>query len=136
MPERPDDLVILTSAASEIQASLYASILNSAGIDAIGPNAAATTLRWEVSSSDPYRVYVRRADLTRAREVLSRERADSVDIDWNEIDVGEPEHGAPGAGEAHEPAHTAPRFGWFWLVLLGIIGILIVFRAISLAGFP
>ena len=37
-------------------------VLESHGIAAMGPNAAATTLRWEVSSTDPFKVYVRRAD--------------------------------------------------------------------------
>ncbi len=133
MPERPDDLVVLTSAASEIQAGLYASILNSNGIDAIGPNAAATTLRWEVSSSDPYRVYVRRADLERAREVLSRERADSVDLDWSEVDVGEPEVGAPAAAPGGK---SSPFLRWFWLGLLLVLGGLLLLRAIGPGGLP
>jgi hypothetical protein len=89
MAKRDDDLVVLTSASSEMQAALWVSVLESHGIAAMGPNAAATTLRWEVSSSDPFKVYVRRGDAARAKEVLARERADSVDIDWSEIDTGD-----------------------------------------------
>lgn len=117
MPERPDDLVVLTSAASEIQASLYASILTSNGIDAIGPNAAATTLRWEVSSTDPYRVYVRREDFDRAKAVLARERADSVDLDWDEIDVGE---GEEGTLPAPDPERRV-SIPWGWLIVLLLV---------------
>lgn len=46
-----------------------------------------------------YRVSVRRADLQRAKEALRAIRAESVDLDWNEVNTGDaiPENnfGAP-----------------------------------------
>lgn len=93
----PQDMVVLTSARSEVHAGLIVSILESHGIPAFSPSAAASTLRWEVGATDPYRVFVRRGDAGRAREVLSQERAGSVDIDWSQVDVGdEPPSPAPG----------------------------------------
>lgn len=91
MPEDPDDLVMLTSAASELQAGLWISVLESHGIRAFSPGSAATNLRWEIAATDPHRLYVRRADAERAREVLDSQKSDSIDIDWNDVDVGAPE---------------------------------------------
>lgn len=114
MAESPNDLVVLTTGSSEIQAALFVSVLASHGIDAIGPNAAATTLRWELGSTDPYRVYVRRIDAERAREVLSSERADSVDIDWSQVDTG-----APGSMDPPEAGVGAggPESSGFWIAM-------------------
>ncbi|MEZ6232883.1 MAG: hypothetical protein R3B68_01720 [Phycisphaerales bacterium] len=109
MPDDPDDLVMLTSAASELQAGLWISVLESHGIRAVSPGSAATTLRWEVGSTDPHRLYVRRADAERAREVLDNQRSDSIDIDWNDVDVGTPED-APepeASASAGAPSRTA-----------------------------
>lgn len=128
MSQREDDLVVLTSASSEIQASLYCSILDSQGIPSVGPNSAATTLRWEVGSTDPYRVYVRRADLERARSAISRERADSVDIDWDEVDVGDP---GPGDAEPREPSARETSSARIWV---GLIALLLAIAVISLVA--
>lgn len=69
-----------------------ASALRDAGIEAFVFDTARTTLQWEAPAViAPYQVHVRRADAERAAELLSQNAADSVDIDWSEIDVGEPE---------------------------------------------
>ncbi len=128
MPQRDDDLVVLTTATSEMQAGLFISVLDSQGIDAVGPSTAATTLRWEVGASDPYRVYVRRADLARAREALSRERADSVDIDWSEVDVGDP---TPEQAAQAQPSSAGGRFPWQWLVLGFLLVGMLVFQVLG-----
>jgi hypothetical protein len=36
-------------------------------------------------------VYVAEQDLERAREILEKVQAENADIDWSQVDVGEPE---------------------------------------------
>lgn len=128
MPEDPDDLVMLTSAASELQAGLWISVLESHGIRAVSPGSAATTLRWEVAATDPHRLYVRRADAQRAREVLDNQKSDSIDIDWNEVDVGAPEEAT--SSEAGPTAGNSSRTAMavaIAVILIGIFVWLVVF---------
>ncbi|MCA9289289.1 MAG: hypothetical protein KDA05_11925 [Phycisphaerales bacterium] len=132
MPGDPDDLVVLTSAASELQAGLWISVLESHGIRGVSPGSAATTLRWEVGSTDPYRLFVRRADVDRAREVLDNQRSDSIDIDWNEVDVGE----SAEVDEAAPPDGSSPfvMLGLVLVCLVLVLGAVIV--ALSWGGVP
>ncbi len=89
--EDPDQLVTLTCATSEFTAHILVAILADAGIDAhafastgtvIGVTGLTQNPRWGVP------VQVRRHDLEEARAVLQENRRDSVDIDWDMVDVG------------------------------------------------
>ena len=85
----PDILVDLTDAKNDFDAQVIVEALRAQGIPAQAFTTAASTLQWEVAASHPYRVTVRRADLQRAKDALRAIRADSVDLDWDEINTGD-----------------------------------------------
>jgi hypothetical protein len=96
----PDILVDLTTAASEFEAGVIVEALKGQGIPAQAFTAVGSTMQWEIVMTQPFRIAVRRADLERARDALRAIRADSVDLDWDEVHTGdavpEDESGAPG----------------------------------------
>jgi hypothetical protein len=87
----PDILVDLTTAANEFEAGVIVEALKNQGIHAEAFTTAGAVLQWEVAVSQPFRVAVRRADLDRAKAALRALKADSVDLDWDEVDTGTPE---------------------------------------------
>lgn len=109
-----------------------AAALRDAGLEAFVFDTARTTLQWESPAViNPWQVHVRRADAERAAEILRDNREESVDIDWSEIDVGQPEddtaarlatqHTAPWLGEASTRRHPI-RDAVFAFTKLGIVG--------------
>jgi hypothetical protein len=126
----PDQLVTITTATSEFTAHLLIAILDDAGIEAMSFGSTGTTLgvtgqianpRWGVP------VQVRRRDADAAKAVLQANRRDSIDIDWDMVDVGPA--GPLGSQLPHPP--IAARLGWILaaaLVVLGLLlGLIIVF---------
>lgn len=97
MADDPDMLVTLTTARTEFEGANYVNVLKTAGIPARVFATTANTMQWEAGYTDPIKVQVRRRDLQRAAEELRRNRQDSVDLDWDEIDVGQFEGIAPEA---------------------------------------
>jgi hypothetical protein len=90
----PESLVTLTSADDEFEANTIVAVLQDAGIDAVAFGA--------VRGSLPLGgrllrvpVQVRTADLERARAILQANIADSVDLEWDEIDIGRREDDLP-----------------------------------------
>ncbi|MBK9187601.1 MAG: hypothetical protein IPM33_01470 [Phycisphaerales bacterium] len=94
MGEDPNILVELTTARTEFEAATMAESLKAQGIPAEVFAGAANMLQWHVTSTDPIKVMVRRQDVEKARAALRDVRADSVDIDWADVDVGSPEPGS------------------------------------------
>jgi hypothetical protein len=86
-----DELVTLTTARTELEGSLLRAVLADADIPAFVFATAAATVQWEGGYTDPIKVQVRAKDVERARAALAKNRQDSVDLDWNEVDVGEME---------------------------------------------
>jgi hypothetical protein len=108
-----DPLVEAAVAETEFAAQTKAAVLRDAGIDAI-VFAAERSWTGGVGISPARRgvpVWVRTSDLERAQAALKQVIADSVDIDWDEVDLGEPE------GDASGPIGKSP--GLKWLVTLG-----------------
>lgn len=95
MSADPDILVTLTTARTEFEGATFVAVLRDAGIPAHVFAAAANMAQWEIGYTDPIKIQVRRADAARAAEVLRKNRQDSVDLDWSEVDVGRMEAGAP-----------------------------------------
>lgn len=94
MPDpRPDDLVILTHADSEFGARAKVVVLEEAGIPAVVFPGEAAWLGAPAFQRQHLGVpvWVRADDRERAAEALARQIADSVDLDWDEADIGEPE---------------------------------------------
>ena len=109
-PSHDDDLVTLATRATEFEAQTLVAVLAEAGIEAcaFGAIPAMEPLGQRLT---PAVVQVRRSDVQLAEAALKQNVADSVDLDWNEVDVGQMEDDeTPTAGEirrAHEPPSTA-----------------------------
>jgi aminoglycoside phosphotransferase (APT) family kinase protein len=109
----PHQLEPVCDAAGPGEAHIIASMLREAGIEAFVFDTAAQTLQWDAPRIiNPYLVHVQHADLEQARKLITSNREASVDLDWDEVDVGEPidELGIASAAnneDEHEP-------GWFW----------------------
>ncbi|MEL7484231.1 MAG: hypothetical protein AAFN41_07735 [Planctomycetota bacterium] len=132
MAKTPDTLIPVADAPGHAAAHAMASALRDAGLQAFVFDTARTTLQWDAPAIiAPYQVHVRRADAEQAASILRDNRDESVDIDWNEVDVGEPED-ATAAKLASQ--HTAPwlenerasrhpmRDAAFAVTKLGIVG--------------
>ncbi len=89
MPKDPDILVDLTTARTAFEAEMIAETLRAQGIPAEAFTTAGSMLQWDIAATQPMRVQVRRRDLDRARDSLRAIRADSVDLDWSEVDTGD-----------------------------------------------
>jgi hypothetical protein len=101
MNDDPDILVLLTTTRTEFEASTMAESLRHEGIPTEVFATVASTMQWEAAMTNPIRVMVRRRDLQAAGDLLRAIRAESVDIDWDEVNVGEAE-------EASEPPLGPP----------------------------
>ena len=120
--EHPDDLVTLVTKSTEFEAHAKVAVLQDAGIQAFAfGNVHAA---YPLTLSAPLAgvpVQVRRADLERARLVLEQNRSDSVDLDWDEIDVGERMDDLPLTAHAAMP--LIAKFG-FALAVLAVAAML------------
>lgn len=78
---------------TEFEAAAIAEALRAQGIQArvLGGNLAGMRAEAPALAS----VIVRRMDLPRATEILRAVKADSIDIDWNEVDVGDESRADP-----------------------------------------
>ena len=90
-PDKTDELVVAVSAMSEFEANTKAIVLREAGIDAwvMPGDRAWSGAAGNMTSTKGVPVWVRSHDLDTARKALESQIADSVDIDWEEVDVGE-----------------------------------------------
>lgn len=92
MPHDADEPITLTTARTEFEANVIAQSLRAEGVEARVVSVVGAVLGPYVPGmEDPIKVLVRAADLDRARAVLAQTRSDSVDIAWDELDVGESE---------------------------------------------
>ncbi len=90
----PDDLVTVASTATPFEAHTLAAVLQDAGVEAVVMG----TTPWAgvpLDASSRVAVQVRRELAERARLVLEANVSDSIDIDWDEIDVGQREDTLP-----------------------------------------
>lgn len=113
-----DDLVTVSEAQTMFQAGILVAVLREAKIDAFAFEAipALTTGLTRVV------VQVRRADLKRAHRALEQHVEDSVDLDWDLVDVGEREDNLPLTSRKAMP--LLPMAGFIAAAL--IIGLLIM----------
>ncbi len=98
----PDDPIVLTQTQTEFEARTIVVALEAEGVRSYiaGGDAAVVLGAGSAGAAwgQPFRVMVRRDEKDRAGEALSRHLAESVDIDWDSVDVGEMEEtGAPGS---------------------------------------
>lgn len=78
----------LTTARTEFEAEVIVQALVAQGIPAKAFSTAGAVLQWDIAATQPIRVVVRRRDLEAARDALRAIRAESVDLDWDEVIPG------------------------------------------------
>ncbi|MCH2135131.1 MAG: hypothetical protein MK101_00960 [Phycisphaerales bacterium] len=121
MSDDPDRLVTVTSAATEFAANVAVAVLADHGIEAKafaglaswwgvgGPGKGSTF--WNIP------VQVRARDLERARAALTENKRDSVDIDWDAVELGDREDDAPLTPIGHTPMIVRVAI-WLGLALM------------------
>ncbi|MHC4217754.1 MAG: hypothetical protein ACYSU7_04780 [Planctomycetota bacterium] len=94
---RDEDLAVVVTVESEFEAETKAEAIRARGIEAaVTRNAPSWTGQVPISpTARGSSVLVHREDLERARSLLQQVISDSVDIDWDEVDVGEREDDLP-----------------------------------------
>lgn len=134
MDDDPDKPVLLLSCANEFEAELRASTLRAAGVEVRTVTAAASAL-WHIGPATgyPYHVFVRSADVERAKAILT-ENADAarrgmMDFEDQQADAAEADRGSLEARREQEPLSGATAF------ILGLAaGLLTLFIPITLSA--
>lgn len=140
METDPNTLVPLTTARTDFEAETIAEALRAQGIRAEVFAAAASMIQ---TVAVPVQVLVQEKDLANAKNALRAIKAESVDIDWSEVDTGdrapvacprcktESAKGAAGSPcpscgvplprvEAETPSTSSLTPGeWKWVVVIG-----------------
>ncbi|MEM1356000.1 MAG: DUF2007 domain-containing protein [Planctomycetota bacterium] len=89
MDENDDKVVTLVFLPTEIEATALAQELTRAGIEAQASGLLTAGFRAEAPGQ--VKVLVHERDLARAKELLDDYLASKQEIDWSQVDVGEPE---------------------------------------------
>jgi hypothetical protein len=123
-----DTPVTIAHARTEFEASMIVSILTDAGIEAHAFDRFRQALPFQ-SSFSGIPVQVRAADETRAKEALAQRVEDSMDIDWDEVDLGEREDTLPLGTVGRPPVAAQIAFSIavvliFLTLLLGLMALL------------
>ena len=125
MTRDPDRMVTLTTAATEYAANITVVVLADAGIEAKAFGGLATVLPGVYGGAPSVfgvPVQVRARDFEEARQVLSANKRDSIDIDWDAVDVGEREDDSPLTPVGHTPiAATIAMWTGILVFLAGIV---------------
>ncbi|MCZ6817444.1 MAG: hypothetical protein O7F76_12215 [Planctomycetota bacterium] len=92
-----DDLEPIAETKTEFEAQTKAAVLRAEGIDCcVVHNAPSWTGQMSLSpTARGAFVLVKRQDADQARKILKQRIDDSVDLDWDEVDVGEREDTLP-----------------------------------------
>ena len=93
----PKDLKPVCSSSTEFGAQTKAAVLKSEGIDAFVFSHGSSWIGGDNPAVAPHgiEVWVRLEDFDRAKMLVQQRIADSVDLDWDEVDVGEREDTLP-----------------------------------------
>lgn len=89
MPEHPEPTELLTSRPTEMEASIIVAALEEEGIRA--RMSGQFTAGFRAEAPGWVQIMVADEDLPRAQEILQRVKSEISDIDWSQVDVGEPE---------------------------------------------
>ncbi|MCA9295159.1 MAG: hypothetical protein KC983_01555 [Phycisphaerales bacterium] len=122
--EDPDDLVTIITTETEFEAETLALVLRDAGIEAVtfGNSFSALPVQQHWNRVP---LQVRRRDAERAKARLTVVKQESIDIDWDSVDIGEREDRHPLTPIGHVP----------YLAKIGlVIGIVIMLLAAIVAG--
>ena len=89
MSTDPNNPEVLTSVSSDIEAAVIVAALTERGIEASTTGGYTAGFRAEAPGG--VNVIVRHLDLERAKDVLAEIKQDRPEIDWSQVDVGDPE---------------------------------------------
>lgn len=89
MSNKPDDPMVLTSVPTEAEASAIVLALTDYGIEA--QSAGGFTAGFRAESPGEVQVVVKTIDFARAETALEAIRQGDSDVDWSQVDVGDPE---------------------------------------------
>ncbi len=123
----PDELATLITTRHGFEAHVIVAVLQEAGIDARAFDAIQTSLPLGGGFTG-VPVQVRRGDLARAKEALKNNLSDSIDLDWEQVDVGErvdrlpltTRRGMPLAAKIATATAVTVVFVYLMLTLLGL----------------
>lgn len=103
----------VTDASGPAEAHIVASMLRESGVEAFVFDTANQTLQWDAPRIiNPYLIHVKHEDLDRARQLIKSNREESVDLDWDEVDVGEPVDEIAEQTARHQTSDQ--QAGYFW----------------------
>jgi hypothetical protein len=88
-PEHPEHVVVAASAENELEAGVILAALEEAGIKAT--MSGASTAEFRVAVPGEVQILVAQEDLAAAQEVIQGGQDDEEDVDWSQVDVGQPE---------------------------------------------
>jgi hypothetical protein len=88
-PEHPEHVVAVTSLPNELEAGVVVAALEEAGIKATMSGTFTAGFRAEAPGQ--VQILVAAEDEAKAREVIRLGEENKEDIDWSQVDVGEPE---------------------------------------------
>ena len=135
-----DSLVTLRSCHSTFEAHSIAAVLDEHDIECVVFDAIDSALGLP-GANPPIQVQVRMRDLDRASRAIENTQADSVDIDWDEVDVGVMQESVVSPGMVadgnrdREPIEVEMEFGVRRSigggVFIALIGLLVILGAIA-----
>ncbi len=127
-----DDLEPIDETATELEAHTKAAVLRAEGIEcAVVHNAPSWTGQMSLSPNGRGAfVLVKRQDADQARKILQQRIDDSVDLDWDEVDVGEREDALPLRPINGMPLPAKIAAALIALILLAglIVAVLVIIR--------
>lgn len=88
-PEHPEHIVVVATAENELEAGVMVAALEEAGIKSTMSGAATADFR--VAVPGDVQILVAQEDEARAREVIRLGEENREEVDWSQVDVGEPE---------------------------------------------
>lgn len=89
MVDDPHSPTVVASVPSDVEAGTLVSVLDSHGIEARATGGFTAGFRAEAPGT--VQVIVRREDEPQARAVLAEIQQQKAQIDWSQVDVGDPE---------------------------------------------
>ena len=114
------DLVTLMTVPSEFEANLLAIVLKDNGIEAFVFASSASGIGVPFSGGTiGIPLQVREDDVDKATQILAANKQDSIDIDWNELEL-------EGSGvEAHEPTMMSipAKIAFFITAIVLLVGL-------------
>jgi hypothetical protein len=89
MADEADELELLITTPTEVEASMITGALEDHGVTAVATGGYTSGFKAEAPGA--VKVFVKRADIETARRAMEQIRKEKTDVDWSQVDVGEAE---------------------------------------------